>query len=70
LNRPLRDLTVLLAPDLDHLPARRLPLEKLQPQLKEIGDIERILARSACAMRAPRPGAPARCLGCRSCRWR
>jgi DNA mismatch repair protein MutS len=46
--------------------------EKLQPQLKEIGDIERILARiglrnarpatsRACAM----PSAP-----CRNCKWR
>ncbi|WP_178124185.1 DNA mismatch repair protein MutS [Pseudomonas sp. 18058] len=55
LNRPLRDLTVLLARQtsitclLD-----RYRFEKLQPQLKEIGDIERILARIGLRNARPR----------------
>ncbi|MCF4997746.1 DNA mismatch repair protein MutS [Pseudomonas syringae] len=55
LNRPLRDLTVLLARQtsitclLD-----RYRFESLQPQLKEIGDIERILARIGLRNARPR----------------
>ena len=55
LNRPLRDLSVLLARQtsitclLD-----RYRFEKLQPQLKEIGDIERILARIGLRNARPR----------------
>lgn len=55
LNRPLRDLTVLQARQtsitclLD-----RYRFENLQPQLKEIGDIERILARIGLRNARPR----------------
>ncbi|WP_026078304.1 DNA mismatch repair protein MutS [Pseudomonas sp. PAMC 26793] len=55
LNRPLRDLTVLQARQtsitclLD-----QYRFEKLQPQLKEIGDIERILARIGLRNARPR----------------
>ncbi|MBH8611836.1 DNA mismatch repair protein MutS [Pseudomonas mohnii] len=55
LNRPLRDLTVLLARQTSItclLDGYRF--EKLQPQLKEIGDIERILARIGLRNARPR----------------
>ncbi|WP_185066902.1 DNA mismatch repair protein MutS [Pseudomonas frederiksbergensis] len=55
LNRPLRDLTVLLARQSSItclLDGYRF--EKLQPQLKEIGDIERILARIGLRNARPR----------------
>ncbi|RMU59740.1 hypothetical protein ALP29_04615, partial [Pseudomonas syringae pv. avii] len=55
LNRPLRDLTVLQARQSSItclLDGYRF--EKLQPQLKEIGDIERILARIGLRNARPR----------------
>ncbi|MCK1789490.1 DNA mismatch repair protein MutS [Pseudomonas violetae] len=55
LNRPLRDLKVLLARQTSItclLDAYRF--EQLQPQLKEIGDIERILARIGLRNARPR----------------
>ena len=55
LNRPLRDLTVLVARQTSItclLDGYRF--EKLQPQLKEIGDIERILARIGLRNARPR----------------
>ncbi|HEF4758448.1 TPA: DNA mismatch repair protein MutS [Pseudomonas putida] len=55
LNRPLRDLNVLLARQTSIsclLDGYRF--EKLQPQLKEIGDIERILARIGLRNARPR----------------
>jgi DNA mismatch repair protein MutS len=55
LNRPLRDLTVLQARQTSItclLDGYRF--EKLQPQLKEIGDIERILARIGLRNARPR----------------
>jgi DNA mismatch repair protein MutS len=55
LNRPLRDLSVLLARQTSItclLDGYRF--EKLQPQLKEIGDIERILARIGLRNARPR----------------
>lgn len=55
LNRPLRDLTVLLARQSSItclLDGYRF--ERLQPQLKEIGDIERILARIGLRNARPR----------------
>ncbi|MGF6088012.1 DNA mismatch repair protein MutS [Pseudomonas sp. 18173] len=55
LNRPLRDLTVLLARQTSItclLDGYRF--ERLQPQLKEIGDIERILARIGLRNARPR----------------
>jgi DNA mismatch repair protein MutS len=55
LNRPLRDLTVLLARQTSItclLDGYRF--EKLQPQFKEIGDIERILARIGLRNARPR----------------
>ena len=55
LNRPLRDLTVLLARQTSItclLDGYRF--EKLQPQLKEIGDIERVLARIGLRNARPR----------------
>jgi DNA mismatch repair protein MutS len=55
LNRPLRDLTVLLARQSSItclLDGYRF--EKLQPQLKEIGDLERILARIGLRNARPR----------------
>ncbi|AWY43122.1 DNA mismatch repair protein MutS [Pseudomonas putida] len=55
LNRPLRDLSVLLARQTSIsclLDGYRF--ERLQPQLKEIGDIERILARIGLRNARPR----------------
>jgi DNA mismatch repair protein MutS len=72
LNRPLRDLTVLLARQTSItclLDGYRF--EKLQPQLKEIGDIERIRADRP-AQCAPRDLARLRdALGALPhCKWR
>ncbi len=73
LNRPLRDLTVLQARQTSItclLDGYRF--EKLQPQLKEIGDIERILAR--IGLRNARPAISHACatpsVHCRHCKWR
>jgi len=55
LNRPLRDLSVLLARQSSItclLEGYRF--DKLQPQLKEIGDLERILARIGLRNARPR----------------
>lgn len=55
LNRPLRDLKVLQArQDSIHCLLDGYRFEKLQPQLKEIGDIERILARIGLRNARPR----------------
>ncbi|MBZ9780501.1 DNA mismatch repair protein MutS [Pseudomonas sp. REP124] len=55
LNRPLRDLTVLLARQTSiSCLLDRYRFEQLQPQLKEIGDIERILARIGLRNARPR----------------
>ncbi len=55
LNRPLRDLKVLQArQDSIRCLLDSYRFEKLQPQLKEIGDIERILARIGLRNARPR----------------
>ena len=55
LNRPLRDLKVLQArQDSIRCLLDSYSFEKLQPQLKEIGDIERILARIGLRNARPR----------------
>ncbi|MCF5826102.1 DNA mismatch repair protein MutS, partial [Pseudomonas syringae] len=55
LNRPLRDLTVLQARQTSiGCFLERYRFENLQPQLKEIGDIERILARIGLRNARPR----------------
>ena len=55
LNRPLRDLKVLQArQDSIRCLLDNYRFEKLQPQLKEIGDIERILARIGLRNARPR----------------
>nr|CAQ52811.2 mutS [Pseudomonas avellanae] len=59
LNRPLRDLSILLARQTSITCfLERYRFENLQPQLKEIGDVERILARICLRNARPRePGA-------------
>ncbi|WP_286784409.1 MULTISPECIES: DNA mismatch repair protein MutS [Pseudomonas] len=55
LNRPLRDRTVLEArQDSITCLLERYRFEQLQPQLKEIGDVERILARIGLRNARPR----------------
>ncbi|MCO6057143.1 DNA mismatch repair protein MutS [Pseudomonas sp. MOB-449] len=55
LNRPLRDRTVLVArQDAIDCLLDRYRFESLQPQLKEIGDVERILARIGLRNARPR----------------
>ncbi len=55
LNRPLRDLTILQARQTSITCfLERYRFENLQPQLKEIGDIERILARIGLRNARPR----------------